>query len=124
MNPDLDCCPSDSAARHQYVKDVLGRFILDSSTRPRMLRKDWLLAHQLYDHDVPLEAVEAAFILAKIRRDLRPPGAPPPSPIRSLAYFGPIIEEIMDDPPDLGPLHNLSLKLDQLESVRQYQPAF
>lgn len=68
---------SSDTARDQYVKDVLGRFYLDASTRPRMQRSDWRFANELYDKDVPLAAVEAALILTKIRRELRSPGSPP-----------------------------------------------
>lgn len=109
---------SDPTARDQYVKDVLGRFFLDSTTRPRMQHSDWSFANELYDRDVPLAAVEAALILTKIRRDLRPPGSPPPAPIRSLSYFRPIIDEVLTDPPDLGLLHNLTMALNKIDRVR------
>lgn len=108
---------SDQDARTQYVKDVLGRFYLDASTSPRMQRGDWRVANELYEEDVPLAAIEAAFILTKIRRDLRPPGSPPPAAIRSLAYFRPVIDEILDGPPDLGSLHTLSVKIKKVDNI-------
>ncbi len=103
--------------RVQYVKDVLGRFYLDASTRPRLSRSDWMYANELYDKDVPLAAVEAALILTKIRRDLRSPGLPQPAAIRSLAYFRPVIDEILNGPPDLGSLHSLHMAIKKVDDI-------
>jgi hypothetical protein len=44
---------------------------------------------------VPLEAVENAFVLAAARRLIRPAEAAPLGVIRSLAYFSPVIEEVL-----------------------------
>ena len=44
---------------------------------------------------VPLETVENALILAAARRSMRPADAPPLGIIRSLAYFSPVIEEVL-----------------------------
>jgi len=44
---------------------------------------------------VPLIAVENALVLAAARRLARPPGSPPLATIRSLAYFSPVIEEVL-----------------------------
>ncbi len=106
---------SDQPERAQYVKDVLGRFYLDPSTRPRLQRSDWIYANELYNKDVPLAAVEAALILTKIRRDLRSPGSPPPAAIRSLAYFRPVIDEILNGPPNLGSLHSLNMAINRVD---------
>ena len=57
---------------------------------------DRLLAAQLYERGVGLEAVENALILAAARRLARPAGVPPLGVIRSLAYFLPVIEEVLD----------------------------
>src|SRR6266581_4191902 len=45
-----------------------------------------------------LDLIEAAFLLGSLRRLLRPPGALPLSPIRSLAYFQPVIDELLACP--------------------------
>ena len=58
-------------------------------------RADRLLAAQLHERGVPLEAVENAFVLAATRRMIRPVGAAPLGTIRSLAYFSPVIEEVL-----------------------------
>jgi hypothetical protein len=44
---------------------------------------------------VPLETVANAMILAAARRLARPAEAPPLGTIRSLAYFLPMIEEVL-----------------------------
>jgi hypothetical protein len=41
------------------------------------------------------QAVENAFVLAAVRRLIRPAGAAPLGTIRSLAYFSPVIEEVL-----------------------------
>jgi hypothetical protein len=54
-----------------------------------------MLAAQLHQRGVPLEAVENAFVLAAARRTIRPADATPLGTIRSLAYFLPVIEEVL-----------------------------
>ena len=58
-------------------------------------RPDRLFANQLYERGVLLETVENALILAAARRSARPADAPPLGIIRSLAYFSPAIEEVI-----------------------------
>lgn len=58
-------------------------------------RNDRMLAATLYDRGVPLPAVENALTLAAARRIVRPPGAPPLQPVRSLHYLMPVIDEVL-----------------------------
>jgi hypothetical protein len=58
-------------------------------------RPDRLLAAQLHERGVPLEAVENALVLAAARRTIRLAEAPPLGTVRSLAYFLPVIEEVL-----------------------------
>ena len=60
-----------------------------------MRRPDRLFAIQLHERGVPLEAVENALTLAAARRLARPADAPPLGIVRSLAYFSPVIEEVL-----------------------------
>ena len=60
-----------------------------------MRRPDRVLAAQLWERGVPLEALENAFVLAAARRLIRPAEAAPLGTIRSLAYFMPVIEEVL-----------------------------
>lgn len=64
-----------------------------------------------FDRGVPLEVVGTALLLACLRRKVRPPEAPPLPRIRSLAYFQPVIEELLELPAPAGYLPYLRLKL-------------
>ena len=59
-------------------------------------RPDRVLAAQLYQRGVSVSVIENAFVLAAARRLMRPADAPPLGTIRSLAYFLPVIEEVLD----------------------------
>lgn len=61
---------------------------------------DRSLAIQLCDQDIAFDLIEAALLLAIARRNRRDPQAPPLTPIRSLAYFLPVIEELRLHPLD------------------------
>lgn len=56
---------------------------------------DRALAVQLHARGVSARVVENALTLAPARRWMRDPGAPPLQPVRPLAYFLPVIEEVM-----------------------------
>ena len=60
--------------------------------------QDQQQARRLHDRGVPLHLVESALLLASLRRLLRPADLPPLSPIRSLAYFQPVIDELLVNP--------------------------
>jgi hypothetical protein len=50
---------------------------------------------QLFARGVPVAVVENALVLACARRLLRPADEPRLAVIRSLAYFGPVINEVL-----------------------------
>jgi hypothetical protein len=81
-------------------------------------RPDRLLAAQLHERGVPLEAVENAFVLAAARRMIRPAGAAPLSEIRSLAYFSPVIEEVLQLQVGQQYFQHLRHKLQRAASAR------
>jgi hypothetical protein len=81
--------------REKYIQAVLGAYRQTPGTAGTIRRPDRLLAAQLYERGVPLCAVENAFVLAAARRLMRPADALPLSTIRSLAYFSPVIEEVL-----------------------------
>jgi hypothetical protein len=60
---------------------------------------DRRLATQLCDQHIAFDLIEAALLLAIARRNRRDPQATPLAPIRSLAYFLPVIEELRLNPP-------------------------
>jgi hypothetical protein len=78
--------------QRDYVRRLLEVYCATPGTCGAVRRPDRLLAAQLYQRGVPLEAVENALTLA------RPADAPPLGIIRSLAYFSPVIEEVMSLP--------------------------
>ena len=58
-------------------------------------RPDRVLAAQLYQRGVSVSVIENAFVLAATRRLMRPADSPPSGASRSLAYFLPVIEEVL-----------------------------
>lgn len=81
--------------RDEYIRAVLLAYSKTPGTSGAIRRQDRLLAAQLYEQRVPLIAVENALLLAAARRLFRPSDAPPLTTIRSLAYFSPVIEEVL-----------------------------
>ena len=100
--------PADPAA---YIAAVLTLYVDLPDTPLRASVSDQSLARRFHDAGVPLHAVETALLLGSLRRLIRPAGAPPLSPIRSLAYFRPVIEELHVHPVPDGYLDYLRLKL-------------
>lgn len=80
--------------RRAYVRQVTGAYAATPTCAGRVRREDRRLAHRLFDRRIPLRLVRAALSLAAMRRLYRPPGAAPLSPVRSLHYFLPLIDEI------------------------------
>jgi hypothetical protein len=82
----------------QYVHTVLSLYQQLPETPALPSSRDRLHAHQLQQRGLPLAMIETALLLGSLRRLLRPPQAPALSPIHSLAYFGPVIEELLHNP--------------------------
>ena len=79
---------------------------------------DRRLANQLCDQAIAFDLIETALLLAITRRNRRDPQAPPLPPIRSLAYFLPVIEELRLHPLDPGYLRYLrSNAADQMTKI-------
>jgi len=104
--------------RQDFVNSVLSQYCRLSATTGLVCRRDRKTVVELFEGGVPLAAIEAAFSLETIRRNLRSPHAPPLRLIRSLRYFVPIINQILTNPPDLGHLHYLSFRIDSLDHHR------
>ena len=81
--------------RSEYVRRVLEAYRLTPGTCGAVRRPDRLLAAQWHEGGVPAEAVENALTLAAARRLIRPADAPPLGTVRSLAYFVPVLEEVL-----------------------------
>jgi hypothetical protein len=80
-------------SRDEYIRAVLRVYSNTPGTTGSSRCSDRLLAAQLYQRGVPLIVVENALLLATARRLFRD-GAPL-STIRSLAYFVPVIDEVL-----------------------------
>lgn len=104
---------SDAADPTAYIAAVLTLYADLPDTPLRASVSDQWLARRFHDDGVPLHAVETALMLGSLRRLIRPAGAPPLSPIRSLAYFRPVIAELQAHPVPVGYLDYLRLKLRQ-----------
>ena len=87
--------PETSAS---YVASVVTLYLEMPDTPMRVSASDQWLARHFYQDGVPLETVETALLLGSLRRLIRPADAPRLSPIRSLAYFRPVIEELQEQP--------------------------
>src|SRR5579863_5697824 len=93
-----------------YVIAVLNLYGELPDTPPRTNPQDQRQARGWFDRGVPLSVVETALLLASLRR-IRPPGIPSLPRIRSLAYFQPVIEELLEHPVPDGYLQYLRFKL-------------
>lgn len=100
-----------SRDREAYVRQLIAAYRRLPGTLGRPRSADRRLADDLHRRGVPLATVEAALLLATARRRVRPPVAAPLPPIRSLHYFLPIIEELLQHPPPAGYLATLRTRL-------------
>ncbi len=95
----------------QYVRQTLEGYRSLTTTCGGVRPADERLARSLYQKRIPLYAIEGAFILVQARRNARHPSRPPLPPIGSLAYFLPILREILNTPVDPAEISFLWLKM-------------
>lgn len=86
----------ETVEQPEYVRQLLDAYRKTPGTTGAIRRPDRLLAVQLHQRGVPLGTVEDALVLATVRRLMHSPDAPPLGIIRSLAYFVPVIEEVLE----------------------------
>jgi hypothetical protein len=101
---------SDSAA---YVAAVVMAYVEMPETPLSANLQDHRQARRLYDRGIPLHIVESALLLGSLRRLVRPADLPPLPPIRSLAYFQPVIDELLVHPMPDNYLDYLRLKMNR-----------
>ena len=97
--------------REEYVRKLLDAYRTTPGTTGSIRRPDRILAAQLHQRGVPLRAVENALVLAVARRLQHSPEAPPLGTIRSLAYFVPVIEEVLEGKVGQGYFNYLRYRL-------------
>ena len=83
-------------SQEEYVRQVLEAYRKTPGTMGTVRRPDRLLAAQLHQRGLSVKVIENALVLAATRRLIRPFDAPPLGTIRSLAYFLPVIEEVLE----------------------------
>jgi hypothetical protein len=81
-----------------YVIAVLHLYLDLPDTPRRASSYDQAVARSFFERGVPLDVVESALLLGSLRRLRRPKDALPLSPVRSLAYFSAVIDEILQLP--------------------------
>lgn len=104
--------------QRDYVCRLLDVYRVTPGTCGVVRRPDRVLAAQLHQRGVPLQAVENAFVLAAARRLIRPAGVAPLGIIRSLAYFSPVIEEVLHLQVSQEYFQHLRQKLQRTGSAR------
>jgi hypothetical protein len=68
--------------------------------------------------------VESALLLGSLRHLARPAGVPPLPPIRSLAYFQPVIQELLAHPEPDNYIEYLRLKMRRFAGVKAVRRIF
>ena len=100
-------------ASASYMASVVTLYLQMPDTPMRVSVSDQWLARHFHQDGIPLETVETALLLGSLRRLIRPADAPRLSPIRSLAYFRPVIDELQENPAPENYRDYLRLKLRQ-----------
>jgi hypothetical protein len=108
----------DNRGQEEYVRQVLEAYRKTPGTMGTVRQPDRLLAAQLYQRGVALSVIENALLLAAVRRQIRPVNTPPLGTIRSLAYFLPVINEVLEIKVSPGYFQYLRHKLARTASIR------
>jgi hypothetical protein len=97
--------------RALYVREVLRLYRATPTVLGYVRRADRDFAAALFDRGVPLFVIENALLIGAARRVLNTAFAAPLPAIRSLHYFGAIIDEILDRPLGYRDLDDLRARL-------------
>ena len=108
----------DCRGQEEYVRRVLDAYRKTPGTMGTVRRADRMLAARLHERGVAVGVIENALVLAAGRRLMRPAGAPPLGIIRSLAYFLPVIEEVLGLRVSLDYFQYLRHKLERVTPPR------
>jgi len=108
----------DRRGREEFIRQVLEAYRKTPGTMGTVRRADRMLAAQLYQRGLSVTVIENALVLAATRRLVRPADAPPLGAIRSLAYFLPVIEEVLELRVSPDYFHYLRRKLENPSPAR------
>lgn len=100
--------PAEAVA---YEMAVLALYLELPQTPLRASTGDQQQARRWFQQSVPLPLVETALLLGSLRRLMRPAQAPPLPAIRSLAYFQPVLQELLETPVSDGYRRYLQQKM-------------
>ena len=107
-----------SPSQDEYVRQVLEAYRNTPGTTGTVRRPDRMTAVELYQRGVSAKVVENALVLAAARRLIRRPDAPSLGIVRSLAYFLPVIDELLERPVSPDYVLYLRSKLRQTRAIR------
>jgi hypothetical protein len=102
----------------EYAAAALKLYLQLPETPLKASSIDRRTAETLYARGISMATIESALLLASVRRLSRSTDLPQLSPIRSLAYFLPVIEEILFNPISNGYVGYLRKKVESLGSRR------
>jgi hypothetical protein len=108
----------EGGSQEEYIRRVLEAYRKTPGTMGTVRRPDRVVALQLYQRGISVSVIENAFLLAATRRLMRPADAPPLGAIRSLAYFLPVIEEVLSLRVSPEYFQYLRHKLERLPPIR------
>ncbi len=108
----------DGRGQEEYIRQVLEAYRKTPGTTGTVRRPDRMLAAQLHQRGISVKVVENALVLAAARRLMRRADAPPLGTIRSLAYFLPVIEEVLGLRASPDYFQYLRRKIERLASTR------
>ena len=108
----------NSRGHEEFIRRVLEAYRKTPGTMGTVRRPDRVLAEQLYQRGISVSVVENALVLAATRRLMRPADALPLGAIRSLAYFLPVIEEVLGLHVSPDYFQHLRQKLERFVSTR------
>ena len=105
----------------EYAAAALKLYLQLPETPLKASSNDRRTAEALYARGISLATIESALLLASVRRLSRSTDLPQLSPIRSLAYFLPVIEEILFNPVPNDYLGYLRKKVESLSGRENTQ---
>ena len=100
-----------------YIRTVLSLYVRLPGSPRRVRRNDRVLAEQWFARQIPIDIVETALLVGTGRRICRHPNALKLAPVRSIAYFAAIVEELLDQPPPKTYIQYLRDKLGVTPSI-------
>lgn len=89
-------------SRDEYVQIVLDLYLAAPGMPARARPFDRRQAFAFFRHGIPLPDIAHALRLVVVRRHCRPSRSQPLEPIRSLAYFCPLLSQFRRDPPPVA----------------------